>query len=64
VVTIAEVRAFAITLPPSTEALVRGRVKFRIGRIVYRSLPGRNCRHGGSRPVYTPDVFGGRSPIQ
>ena len=33
-----EIRAFAITLPRSTEALVRGRVKFRIGRIVYLSL--------------------------
>src|SRR5436189_6175933 len=38
VVTVDEIRAFAITLPRSTEALVRGRVKFRIGRIVYLSL--------------------------
>src|SRR5215218_4504858 len=37
-VTIDEVRAFAITLPRSTEAVVRGRVKFRIGRIVYLSF--------------------------
>ena len=35
VATIDEVRAFASTLPRSTEAIVRGRVKFRIGRIVY-----------------------------
>jgi hypothetical protein len=35
VVTIDEVRAFASTLPRSSEAQVRGRVKFRIGRIVY-----------------------------
>jgi hypothetical protein len=35
VVTIDDVRAFASTLPRSTEAIVRGRVKFRIGRIVY-----------------------------
>lgn len=34
-VTIDEVRAFAGLLPRSTEAFVRGRVKFRIGRIVY-----------------------------
>ena len=34
-VTIDEVRALAITLPRTTEALVRGRVKFRVGRIVY-----------------------------
>ena len=37
-VTVEEVRAFAITLPRSSEALVRGRVKFRIGRIVYLSF--------------------------
>ena len=30
-----DVRAVAQTLPRSTEALVRGRVKFRVGRIVY-----------------------------
>ena len=30
-----EVRAFASTLPRSSEAIVRGRLKFRIGRIVY-----------------------------
>jgi hypothetical protein len=35
VVTIDEVRALAITLPRTTEAFVRGRVKFRVGRIVY-----------------------------
>jgi hypothetical protein len=33
-----EVRAFASTLPRSYEAFVRGRVKFRIGRIVYLSF--------------------------
>src|SRR6266705_317950 len=37
-VTIDEIRAFASTLPRSSEGLVRGRVKFRIGRIVYLSL--------------------------
>jgi hypothetical protein len=35
VVTLEEVRSFAIELPRTTEALVRGRVKFRVGRIVY-----------------------------
>jgi len=35
VVTMNEVRAFAATLPRSSEAFVRGRVKFRIGRIVW-----------------------------
>jgi hypothetical protein len=35
VVTIDDVRALASTLPRTTEALVRDRVKFRIGQIVY-----------------------------
>ncbi len=34
-VTLADVRALALTLPRTTEAVVRGRVKFRVGRIVY-----------------------------
>jgi hypothetical protein len=32
------VRAFASTLPRSSEGLVRGQVKFRVGRIVYLAL--------------------------
>jgi hypothetical protein len=38
VVTADEVRAFASGLPRSSEALVRGQVKFRIGRIVGLAL--------------------------
>jgi len=34
-VTIEDVRSLARTLPRSTEALVRDRVKFRVGQIVY-----------------------------
>src|SRR5688572_25113340 len=34
-VTIDDVRSVAIGLPRTTEAFVRGRVKFRVGRIVY-----------------------------
>ncbi len=37
-VTIDKVRQFAITLPRTTEALVGGRVKFRVGRLVYLSF--------------------------
>ena len=33
--TVDEVRAFAATLPQANEAFVRGRVKFRVGRIVF-----------------------------
>ena len=34
-VTVEEVRSYALVLPRTTEAFVRGCVKFRIGRIVY-----------------------------
>jgi len=37
-VTVDEIRAIARTLPRSSEGLVRGCVKFRIGRIVYLSF--------------------------
>jgi hypothetical protein len=37
-VTVDEVRELAIGLPRSTEAFVRGRRKFRVGRIVYLSF--------------------------
>jgi hypothetical protein len=43
-VTVDEVRALAVTLPRSSEVLVRGRLKFRIGRIVYLSF----SRDGGT----------------
>jgi hypothetical protein len=49
-VTIDEVRAVATTLPRSSEGLVRGRVKFRIGRIVYLSL----SRDGSTMGVAFP----------
>ncbi len=37
-VTADDVRRYALPLPRTTEALVRDRVKFRVGRIVYASL--------------------------
>ena len=39
-VTLEEVRSFAMKLPRTTEALVRGRVKFRVGRYVYLAFSG------------------------
>jgi hypothetical protein len=38
VVTVDEIRELALALPRSYEAHVRGRVKFRVGRIVYLSF--------------------------
>jgi hypothetical protein len=37
-VTVDEIRALASKLPRSYEAIVRGRMKFRIGQIVYLSI--------------------------
>ncbi len=37
-VTVADVRQLALSLPRTEEALVRDRVKFRVGRIVYLAL--------------------------
>jgi hypothetical protein len=37
-VTVDEIRALASTLPRSYEAIVRGRIKFRIGQIVYLAI--------------------------
>lgn len=37
-VTLDQIRRVALSLPRSYEALVRGRVKFRVGRIVYLAL--------------------------
>lgn len=37
-VTVSDVRRFALTLPRTTEGMVAGQVKFRVGRIVYVSF--------------------------
>ena len=36
--TLADVRAIAISLPRTSEHLIRDHVKFRVGRIVYASV--------------------------
>jgi hypothetical protein len=61
-VTIDEVRAFASTLPRSSEALVRGRVKFRIGRIVYLSLSRDGTVMGFAFPKEWRDALVEREP--
>jgi hypothetical protein len=38
VVTVEQVRSFALALPRTTEALVHGRVKFRVGRLVFAAV--------------------------
>jgi hypothetical protein len=61
-VTVAEVRRFAVTLPRSTEALVGGRVKFRVGRIVYVSFSRDESVMGFGFPKEQRDWLIGGSP--
>ena len=49
-VTIDDVRAVASRLPRSYEAFVRGRVKFRVGRIVYIAFSGDETLMGFAFP--------------
>jgi len=49
-VTVDEIRALAVSLPRSYEVLVRGRVKFRIGQIVYLALAPDGSRMGCGFP--------------
>ncbi|MFX0579854.1 MmcQ/YjbR family DNA-binding protein [Nocardia nepalensis] len=49
-VTADDVRQIALSLPRTTEALVRDRVKFRVGRIVYVALSTDETRMGFAFP--------------
>lgn len=57
VVTIDDVRAVAGQLPRSYEALVRGRVKFRVGRIVYVAFSRDETEMGFGFPKEERDAF-------
>ena len=61
-VTIDDVRAFARTLPRSSEAFVRGRVKFRIGRIVYLDFSHDETVMGFAFPKEWRDVLVNSEP--
>jgi hypothetical protein len=61
-VTVADVRRFAETLPRSYEALVGGRVKFRVGRIVYLSFSRDETVMGFAFPKDQRDWLVGGSP--
>src|SRR5258708_13662442 len=61
-VTVADVRQFAMTLPGSYEALVGGRVKFRVGRIVYLSFSRDETVMGFGFPKDERDWLVGGSP--
>jgi hypothetical protein len=61
-VTVSDVRRFAMTLPLTTEALVGGRVKFRVGRIVYVSFSRDETVMGFAFPKDQRDWLIGGSP--
>jgi hypothetical protein len=63
-VTLAEVRRFALTLLRTTEVLVAGRVKFRVGRIVYLSFSRDEKVMGFGFPKEERDWLVGGDPVK
>jgi len=61
-VTLDEVRAVATRLPRSYEAMVGGRVKFRVGRIVYLSFSKDEAVMGFAFPKEEREFLIGGSP--
>ena len=61
-VTVDEVRALAVTLPRSSEVFVRGRLKFRIGKIVYLSFSRDGETMGFAFPKEWRDALVGAEP--
>ncbi|HEV2030180.1 MAG TPA: MmcQ/YjbR family DNA-binding protein [Candidatus Dormibacteraeota bacterium] len=61
-VTLQDVRLFATTLPLTTEALVGGRVKFRVGRIVWLAFARDESVMGFAFPKEERDWLVGGSP--
>jgi hypothetical protein len=55
VVTVADVRALALTLPRTTEHLIRDRVKFRVGAIVYVAFSRDEATMGFGFPKHERD---------
>jgi hypothetical protein len=62
VVTVDAVRRFAMTLPRTAEGLVAGRVKFRVGRIVYVSFSRDETVMGFAFPKEERDWLVGGTP--
>jgi hypothetical protein len=61
-ITIDEVRALALSLPRTTEALVRHRVKFRVGQIVYIAFSRDETEMGFAFPKEWREVLVGSEP--
>jgi hypothetical protein len=63
-VTIDEVRALAMQLPRTTEGIVRDRVRFRIGRIVYLAFSADETRMGFAFPKEERDSLVASDPAK
>jgi hypothetical protein len=63
-VTLDDVRSFASALPRTTEGVVHGRVKFRIGRIVYLDFSYDETVMGFAFPKEWRDVLVGSDPAK
>ena len=61
-VTMSDVRRFAMTLPLTTEGRVGGRVKFRVGRVVYLSFSRDETVMGFAFPKDQRDWLVGGTP--
>ncbi len=55
--TVAEVRALALTLPRTTEHLIRDRIKFRVGSIVYVAFSRDEATMGFGYPKHERDAL-------
>jgi hypothetical protein len=62
VVTIDDVRPLALSLPRTYEAIVRDRVKFRVGRIVYLAFSRDETQMGFAFPKEWREVLVGSEP--
>jgi hypothetical protein len=62
VVTLDDVRALAATLPRSTEAFIQGRVKFKVGRIVYLAFAKDETLMGFAYPKEEREALVGSDP--
>jgi hypothetical protein len=61
-VSVDDVRALALTLPRTTEHLVRDRVKFRVGRLVYLAFDRAETRLGFAYPKAERAALVAREP--
>jgi len=62
VVTVADVRALALSLPRTSEHLIRDRVKFRIGSIVYIAFSRDEALMGFAFPKEEREAFVAANP--